>query len=75
MRDLLSETLWLDRRGVVVTADLLAEALKAIEDQYGVGQALDQDDMAIAVVRLIRARQAAEADPLRGARIAIRQRG
>jgi hypothetical protein len=60
MSDPLTETLWLDRRGVVVTPQLLAEALGVLEHRYGIGRALDAEDMANALVTLIHARQAAD---------------
>jgi hypothetical protein len=61
-RDLISDTLWLDRRGVIVTPHLLAEALEIIESEYGVGRALNQRDIADAAIALIHARQRVEAE-------------
>jgi hypothetical protein len=58
-RDIVAETLWHDRHGVVVTPDLLAEALEIIESHYGVGRSLNQRDIADAVIALVHARQRA----------------
>jgi hypothetical protein len=58
-RDLIADVLWHDRRGIVVTPNLLAEALEIIESEYGIGRSLNQRDIADAVVALIHARQRA----------------
>jgi hypothetical protein len=58
-RDFIADVLWHERRGIVVTPSLLAEALEIIESEYGVGRSLNQRDIADAVVALIHARQRA----------------
>jgi hypothetical protein len=59
-RDLLAETLWINGRAVTVTPELLSEALTFIEEHVGVGRAVEQADIADAVVQILHARQVAE---------------
>ena len=70
-RDLLADTLWINGRAVTVTPELLADALRIIERQVGVGRVVDQSEIAEVVVQLLHDRQKAATEGKRPAKATI----